>query len=178
MLYLVQDLWEKRIIPNRREDAPRKKGDRMSQSLVVVVSRHKEGELQEPKWQARDPDPEKEAAQVRSLVFKMRTLWGFEKENDAVQFCLKSTLPAEWETDRWKMSDQEPCGYLWSNSRTWSGALQVGTWPESHLGTLQCGNHSATWQPGCQRLWPHFSPIMPTWLGHPTSLYLLSSYGT
>lgn len=89
----------------------------------------------EPRGQPRDPGPAEQAAQVRSLFFKMRTLWGFEKENDTVQFCLKSSLPAEWERDRWKTSDQEPCGYLWSNSCTWSGALQAGT----------CQNH--TWVP-------------------------------
>lgn len=132
----------------------------------------------ECRGQPRDPDPAEQAAQVRSLFFKMRTLWGFEQENDTVQFCLKSALPAEWETDRWKTSDQEPCGCLWSNSCTWSGDLHVGTWPKSHLGTLQCGNQSATWQSGCQGLWPHFSPIMQTWPGHPRSLYPISSYGT
>ena len=64
----------------------------------------------EPGGQNRDPEPAEQAAQVRSLFFKARTLWDFEKENDAVPFCLKSTLPAEWEAGMWKMSDQEPCG--------------------------------------------------------------------
>lgn len=81
----------------------------------------------EPGGQTLDPEPAEQAAQVRSLFFKMRTLRGFEKENSTVQFCLKSTLPAERGTDMWKMSDQEPCGYLWSNSRTLSGTLHVGT---------------------------------------------------
>lgn len=130
-----------------------------------------------PGGQAGDPEPAEQAAQVRSLLFKMRTLWGFEKENDTVRFCLKSTLPAERETDRWKMSDQEPCRYPWSNSCTWSGTLHVGTWPGSHLGTLQCSNHVATWQPGCQGLWTHFSSLLQAWPGHATSLCSIFSYG-
>lgn len=129
----------------------------------------------EPGGQNRDPEPAEQAAQVRSLFFKTRTLWDFETENDTVRFCLKSTLPAEWEADMWKMSDQEPCGYLWSNSRTWSGTLHVGTWPGSHLGTLQGSSHVATGQPGCQAL---LDPLPVTYAGlarspNPSLSYLL-----
>lgn len=106
----------------------------------------------EPGGQARDPEPAVQAAQVRSLFFNTSTPWDFEKESCAVQCCLKSILPAEREADRWKMNAQEPCGYLRSNSRTWSGTLHGGTWPGPHLGTLQCSNRVATWQPGCQGL--------------------------